>query len=74
MVQIGKNKYFNWEVGGGVGWGVYLLFTFVLLNRGVPDVETIYFLSTEQKKKNCLQKLPGLLVSKKDEVICSANK
>ena len=28
-----------------------LLFTFVfLLNRGVPDVETMYFASTEQKK------------------------
>ena len=28
-----------------------LLFTFVLLNEGVPDVETIYFVSTEQKKE-----------------------
>ena len=27
-----------------------LLFTFVLLNRVVPDVETIYFVSIEQKK------------------------
>ena len=28
-----------------------LLFTFVfLLHRGVPDVETMYFASTEQKK------------------------
>ena len=27
-----------------------LLLTFVLLNRGVPDVETIYFVSIEQKK------------------------
>ena len=50
-----------------------LLFTFVLLNRGVPDFETIY-LSIEQKKYNFLQKLPGVLVSKKDEVICSASK
>ena len=51
-----------------------LLFTFVLLNEGVPDVETIYFVSTEQKKENCLQKLPGLLVITIDEVICSAKK
>ena len=46
-----------------------LLFTFVLLNRGIPYVETTYFVSIQQKKKNCLQKLPGVLVSKKDEVI-----
>ena len=26
-----------------------LVFTFLLLNRGVPDIETIYFISTEQK-------------------------
>ena len=51
-----------------------LWFTFVLLNRGVSDVETIYFVSIEQKKYNCLQKLPGVLVSKKNEVICSTNK
>ena len=38
-----KNKE---KIGGGD-----LLFTFVfLLNRGVPDVETMYFASTEQKK------------------------
>ena len=52
----------------------HLLFTVTLLNRGVPDVETICFVSTEQNKYNCLQKLPGVLVSKNDEVICSANK
>ena len=52
----------------------HLLFTVTLLNRGVPDVETIYFVSTEQNKYNCLQKLPGVVVSKNDEVICSANK
>ena len=34
------------------------LFTFVLLNGGVPDVDTIYSVSVEHKKKNCLQKLP----------------
>ena len=28
-----------------------LLFTFFLLNGGVPDVETIYFVSTKQKKE-----------------------
>ena len=36
------------------------LFIFVLLNRGVPDVETIYFVLIEQKKYNFLQKLPGV--------------
>ena len=51
-----------------------LLFTFVLLNRDVPDVETIYFVSIEQKKVNCLQKLSGVLVITKDKVICSASK
>ena len=39
-----------------------------------PDVETIYFVSIEQKKYNFLQKLANVLVSKKDEVICSSNK
>ena len=43
------------------------LFTFALLNEGVP----VY--SVEQKE-NCLQKLPGVLVIAKNEVICSANK
>ena len=33
-----------------------LLFIFVLLNVGVSDVKTIYFVSVEQKRKNCLQK------------------
>ena len=28
-----------------------LLFTFVLLNRGIPDVETINIVSIEQKKR-----------------------
>ena len=51
-----------------------LLFTFVLLNEDVPGLETIYFVSIEQKKENCLQKLPSVLVIMKDEVICSANK
>ena len=50
-----------------------LLFTFVLLNRGVPDVKTVYVVSIEQKKQNCLQKLPGVLMSKKGEMICSSN-
>ena len=54
----------------GVGGTHYLH----LLNRGVPDVETIYFVSIEQKKQICLQKLPDVIVSKKDEVICSSNK
>ena len=30
--------------------GENLLFEFVLLNRGIPDVKTIYFVSIEQKK------------------------
>ena len=38
------------------------LFTFVLLNGDVPDVETIYFVLMEQKKENCVQKLPDVLV------------
>ena len=29
---------------------IHVLFTFVLLNRGVPGVETIYFVSIEQNK------------------------
>ena len=29
-----------------------LLFTFVLLNKGVPDVVTIYFVLVKQKKEN----------------------
>ena len=28
-----------------------LLFTSVVLNRGVPDIEIIYFISIEQKKE-----------------------
>ena len=31
---------------------------FILLNWGVPDVETIYSVSAEHKEENCLQKLP----------------
>ena len=58
----------------GVGVGEDLLFTLVSLNRGIHYAETSYSVSLEQKKQNCLQKLPGVLVSKKDEVICSANK
>ena len=49
------------------------LLSIVLLNRGI-DVEIIYFVSIEQIKYNCLQKLSGVLVSKKGKVICSANK
>ena len=49
-------------------------FTFVLLNEVVPDVETTYFVSIEQKKENCLQIVPGVSAITKDEVICSANK
>ena len=41
-----RKIHFSDQVGE---WGV-LLFTFVLLNRSVPDVETIYFVSIEQKK------------------------
>ena len=51
-----------------------LFFTFILSNRGIPVIETIYFVSLEQKKYNFLWKLPGVSVSKKDEVIFSANK
>ena len=54
------------------GMGTYYLH--VLLHRGVPDLEIIYFVSIRQKKYNFLQKLQGVLVNKKDEVICSANK
>ena len=50
-----------------------ILFTFVLLNGGIPDVETIYFVSAEQKK-NCLQKFPSVLVITKDKMICSGKK
>ena len=50
------------------------LFTFVLINRDVPGVETIYSVLIEQKKENCSQKLPDMLVITKHEVICSANK
>ena len=67
-----KIRFWDSRINGRKIEGGDLLFTFVLLNRAVPDVETIYFVSVEQK--NCLQKLPGVLVSKKDEVICSANK
>ena len=34
----------------GGGEGGYSLFTFTLLNRGFPAVETIYFVSIKQKK------------------------
>ena len=50
------------------------LFTFVLLNGSASDVKTIYFVLIEQKNKNCLQKLPDVLIITKHEVICSANK
>ena len=45
-----------------------------LLDRGISDVQTSYFVSMEQKKQNCLQKLPGALVSKTGKVIFSSNK
>ena len=38
------------------------LFTFVLLNGDIPDLETIYFVLIEQKMEICLQKLPNVLV------------
>ena len=47
--------------------GTYYVQMF-FLNRVIPDGETIYFVSIEQKKYNCLQKLPGVLMSKKDEL------
>ena len=31
------------------------LFTYVLLNEDVPDVETIYFALIEQEKENCIK-------------------
>ena len=49
------------------------IFTFALLNKGVPPVKIVYFVSIEQKNKNYLQKLPGVLRTK-DEVFRSANK
>ena len=49
------------------------IFTFVLLNKGVPDVKIVYCVLIEQKNKNYLQKLSGVLRTK-DEVFCSANK
>ena len=67
------------ERGGYTSWITRMatvekiLFTFVLLNGGVPDVETIYFVSAEQKK-NCLQKFPSVLVITKDKMICSGKK
>ena len=41
-----------------------LSFALTILNEDIPDVKTIYFFfSIEQNKKNCLEKLPGVLVS-----------
>ena len=51
-----------------------MLFTFDFLNGSVPDVETIYFVSIELKKENCLQKLPSVLMTTKDGMICSTKK
>ena len=51
-----------------------ILFRFVLLNGDVPNVEAIFFVSIEQKKRYSLQKLPGVLVISTDEGICSASK
>ena len=50
------------------------LSTFVLLNGDVPDVKTIYFVLIEQKKENCLQTLPDVLMITKHELTCTANK
>ena len=82
----GRGKGWGWRMGRRIiglnKRGIYtssitlvttvenILCTFVLLNGGVPDVETIYFVSIEQKKDKYLQKLPGVLVIRKD----SANK
>ena len=82
----GKGKGWGWRMGRRIiglnKRGIYtssvtlvttvenILCTFVLLNGGVPDAETIYFVSIEQKKDKYLQKLPGVLVIRKD----SANK
>ena len=50
------------------------LFTFALLNRDAPHIETIYFVLIEQKKENCLQKLIDVLVTSKHQMIRLANK
>ena len=65
-----RNLYFMNYCGGNCR----KLFIFALLNGDIPDIETIYFVSIEQKKENCLQKLPDVAVITKHEVICSANK
>ena len=67
----GRGIYISWITL--VATVANLLFTFVLLNTGVSDVETIYFVSIEQKKDNYILKLPGVLVIAKDKVICLAN-
>ena len=76
-----KNPHIKKEKTGGEGVGrveliIYIHFIKQRRSRHQrrSNVETIYSVSIEQKKQNYLQKLPGVLVSKKDEVICSANK
>ena len=63
----------NWGLEGG-GGERDVLFTFVLLNRGVPDVKSIYFVSIEQKEIQFFTEVTRCVSYKKDEVICSANK
>ena len=70
-----KNPHIKKEKTGGEGVGrVELIIYIHFIKQRRSNVETIYSVSIEQKKQNYLQKLPGVLVSKKDEVICSANK
>ena len=76
-----KNPHIKKEKTGGEGVGRVELIIYIHFikqrhsrHQRRSNVKTIYSVSIEQKKQNYLQKLPGVLVSKKDEVICSANK
>ena len=50
------------------------LFTFALLNGSNPDVQTIYFVSIENKKELVTEITRYVLVIMKDALICAANK
>ena len=52
------------------GGGAYYLHCFIKQRRACC---LDYLFCINRAKENCLQKLPGVLVSNKDEVICSAN-
>ena len=50
LIFLPQNPFLRFTYKRGENWWGDLLFTFVLLNIGVPDVETIYFVLIEQKK------------------------